>query len=79
VLTTYMRGHKIYSHNGRNWFYFDDGSVADDSRPCKRCGRKPTPEGYDACTGHVPGAISVCCGHGVKEPILMMEEGYEKA
>ena len=74
MITAFMRGHKIYSHNGRDWFYADDSSIADDSRPCKRCGRKPTPEGYDACMGHVDGAISVCCGHGVEEPILMMEE-----
>lgn len=68
-----MRGNKIYSHNGRNWFYADNGMIADDSRPCKRCGRMPTPEGYDACLGHIEGAISACCGHGVEEPILIKD------
>lgn len=42
-------------------------------RPCPKCDRPPTPEGYDACLGLIPGATSACCGHGVHEPILMME------
>lgn len=29
----------------------------------------PTLEGYDACMGKVTGAESVCCGHGVADPI----------
>lgn len=74
MIWSYMRGHKIYSHNGNDWFYSDNGFIADDSRPCKRCGRMPTPEGYDACLGHINGATSACCGRGVHEPILMMEE-----
>jgi hypothetical protein len=41
--------------------------------PCTRCGRPPTREGYDACVGHVEGATSVCCGHGVEPPIIMGE------
>jgi len=74
TLKTTLRGHEIYSTDGRAWFYSDNGEPADDSRQCIRCGRMPTPEGYDACVGHVDGAISVCCGHGVCEPILMFEK-----
>ncbi len=68
----YVRGHKIL-WNGAWWEYEDGIVFTDDHRPCTRCGQPPTPEGYDACQGYIPGATSVCCGHGVSEPILMME------
>lgn len=41
-----------------------------DDRPCIRCGNPPTPEGYDACLGHLEGVKSACCGHGVSEPVI---------
>ena len=65
---THSRGHLIV------WRYEDSGEVLDNERPCIRCGEPPTPEGHDACVGHLPGAVSVCCGHGVSEPILMTDE-----
>lgn len=71
MITSHKRGHEIFYKN-KKWYYSDDKSLADYDRPCIRCGRPPTKEGYDACQGHVEGATSVCCGHGVAEPILMM-------
>ncbi len=63
--TSYSRGHLIKWWWGR-WVYVDDGMPADDSkRPCPRCARFPTSEGYDACLGHIPGVKAACCGHGV--------------
>lgn len=35
--------------------------------PCVKCGRPPTPEGYDACLGFLPAVESACCGHGEGE------------
>ncbi len=64
---SHMRGNPIEFVKGR-WKY-PDGSPADDSWPCFRCGRKATPEGYDACLGKLPGVRSACCGHGVTGPI----------
>lgn len=70
----FARGHEIVKIKSTGqWHYSDDLDIFDDSRPCKQCGRYATPEGYDACVGFVPGATSVCCGHGVSEPILVME------
>ena len=43
-------------------------------RACKHCGRLPTPEGYDACLGPIPGDISACCGYGVSEPYIKMRK-----
>lgn len=37
---------------------------------CPKCGRKPTPEGYDPCLGHIPGAVAACCGHGAANPTV---------
>lgn len=70
MITAHSRGHEIY-FDGENWRYTDTNEIDIDKRPCKRCGRLPTEEGYDACLGRVEGATSACCGHGV-------EEGYFK-
>ena len=60
---SYLRGHKIVWRNNK-WFYVDTQEPADDSRPCIRCGKLPTKEGYDACLGK-----EGCCGHGInKDP-----------
>jgi hypothetical protein len=33
--------------------------------PCRVCGGRRTPEGYDPCVGWLAGAQHVCCGHGL--------------
>jgi hypothetical protein len=72
---SYHRGHLVYRCPDGSWWYEDGVPVDQDpDRPCPRCGKGPTPEGYDACLGHIPGAKSACCGHGVHEQIVMMEE-----
>ncbi len=63
------RGHPIEYNGG--WVYSDSKTSIEVERSCTRCGRLPSNEGYDACTGYIEGAKSVCCGHGVEEPILM--------
>ena len=68
MITSYDRGHKIYLQNGF-WYYCDNNKILDPMRPCKRCGEKPTSEGYDACLGYLEDIESACCGHGVHEPI----------
>jgi len=57
--------------------YEDTGDVVDHKRACIRCNKLPTVEGYDACLGHIKGAKSVCCGHGVMKPILILEDNNE--
>lgn len=74
MLHSTQRGHEIVFSDGDNWFYADNGESASIDRPCIRCGRMPTAEGHDACVGEVTGAKSVCCGHGVTEPILIMDD-----
>ena len=66
----YSRGWAIYRY-GNRWFYEDNDEPVDEKRPCKRCSKKPTSEGFDACMGRIPGAVSVCCGHGVTDPIIL--------
>lgn len=72
-----LRGHEIEWCNGR-WHYSDTGEVADHDRPCIRCGEMPTPEGYDACLGFVPGAEYACCGHGINEPFIRLTSGCSR-
>jgi len=73
MITTNSRGHQIY-YDGVVWRYVDTNEIDTDSRPCKKCGRMPTKEGYDACIGHIEGASSACCGHGIEEPYIIKEE-----
>jgi len=40
---------------------------------CCHCGQPPTAEGYDACLGHIRGAIAACCGHGIERGYIMWE------
>lgn len=63
---SHSRGHEIEYVN-QEWIYSDTGESCNNTRPCKRCGRPPTPEGYDACLGLIEGATSACCGHGIEE------------
>jgi len=77
AVTSYQRGHLIkYTNNG--WVYADDNTPADIERPCKRCGKMPTPEGYDACLGYILGAKSACCGHGVEKGFIIWCKDYRK-
>ena len=66
-VTNWRRGNVIcFDEAARCWRYESDGvPIRDVQRPCVRCGRLPTAEGYDACLGHIAGVTSACCGHGV--------------
>lgn len=66
---SYNRGWPIEYTDG--WVYSDTKQPIKNDRPCKRCGRKPTPEGHDACLGTIPYVKSACCGHGVKRPFTL--------
>jgi len=68
VATSFDRGHEIYFNVKKNRWYFvdNDTPILYNKRECKFCGKKPTKEGYDACLGHIEGAMAACCGHGVE-------------
>lgn len=55
-----------YIEEDKIWVYEDTYEPVDSSPPrqCIKCGKLPTPEGYDACLGHLDGVIHACCGHG---------------
>lgn len=72
AIESYVRGHKVY-YDGKDWRFKDSNKLIDENIPCKRCGRKATKEGYDACLGYIEGATSVCCGHGVEEGFILNE------
>lgn len=71
----YNRGNPIEYRNGQ-WVYADGVPLSQEERPCTRCGRMPTPEGYDACLGYIEGATSACCGHGVERGCIVDAGGY---
>jgi hypothetical protein len=42
---------------------------------CARCGLTRTPQGHDPCIANLPGVVGACCGHGVAEAYLELENG----
>lgn len=73
MIKSHSRGWDIKFANNQ-WVYSDTKELCDDSRPCKRCGKYPTKEGYDACTGYIEGAKAACCGHGAEEAYVTMDK-----
>jgi hypothetical protein len=74
MTTSYTRGHLITFENDL-WVYADTKESTDIERPCKKCGQMPTKEGFDACLGHIEGALSACCGHGVEKSYIKRRLG----
>lgn len=70
TVTSYFRGNPVFWDDGE-WRYLSNADIADPQVNCAHCGRPPTPEGYDACLGYIPGVLSACCGHGVEEPYMV--------
>ncbi len=71
---SYERGHEVLFNIDTvgKGIYADTGEEVTLNRPCKRCGKEPTPEGHDACLGELPGVKFACCGHG-KEGYIRFE------
>lgn len=78
MIFSHHRGHPIeFTH--KKWRYSDNKKpIQNNERPCTRCGRMPTPEGYDACLGHLKGVTSACCGHGIHEKTIVYSFAKEK-
>lgn len=78
ISSAFARGHEIVKIKSTGqWHYSDDLSIFDDSRPCAHCGEFATPEGFDACLGFVPGAVSACCGHGIGPESIVYSENQK--
>ena len=70
MVKSYSRGHEIYFLDSK-WKYTDNNKPLKEIRSCKKCGKIPTKEGFDACLGYIEGATSACCGHGITEKIII--------
>jgi hypothetical protein len=70
MITGYSRGHEIVFENNE-WLWFDTKESITVERPCKKCGKMPTKEGYDACLGFIEDASAACCGHGITEKLIV--------
>ena len=78
---SYVHGWPVYWLNDEQiWRYADTGEAVEEvpERPCPRCGKMSTPEGYDACIGYIEGATGACCGHGVSTPMIMWDVAAEE-
>lgn len=77
--TSHCRGHVIFYDKEKGKWLYKEGRTPVNAVcwPCIRCGRLPTPEGYDACLGHIEGAVSACCGHGVEKGYVIYKSGKE--
>lgn len=62
------RGDGTFTVEGGAWYFADNGEPVEGSnRPCGKCDKPNTPEGYDACFGKLNGVMNACCGHGDAE------------
>lgn len=68
-------GHSCYyDWTAEQWRYSDSNEfIIENPRLCPQCKQPPTVEGYDPCIGFIQGANSVCCGHGVGAPFIVLE------
>lgn len=73
MITSHIVGREIKIKNGE-WVWSDTEESIKKERPCIRCGKMPTEEGYDFCLGKINGASSACCGHGVTEPYIELPQ-----
>jgi hypothetical protein len=78
--TWHRRGHRIVAYRDGQWRWAASGrwlkyGSGPKDPPCALCHRPPSPEGFDACLGEIPGAISACCGHGVAPGHVTYEPG----
>lgn len=65
-------GHKVI------WVYADTKEpVGEIPRACPKCGKFPNPEGEDPCWGHLPNVKAACCGHGVRDPYVLLLDGTQ--
>lgn len=72
-ILSWHRGHVIQFIDNE-WVYEDTGELIDKDRPCLKCGKNPTQEGYDACLGHIEGVKAACCGHGIDDDAYQMRD-----
>ena len=79
TVRAYNRGHEIYyDEEKKEWFYSDDNTIAIVDRPCKRCGLESNRYGHDYCMqglSDAKGVISACCGHGIENGYIVLEDG----
>jgi hypothetical protein len=64
------------------WRYADDLTETPENdtdqgieRPCIACHQLAEPHGPDPCLGWLPGVKAACCGHGVEEPYVLLDDG----
>lgn len=77
-----VRGNPV-ARAGTGWVWADTGEPAEHWdehgtwRPCIQCGRTPQPcehgcqRRHDPCLGHIDGAASACCGHGIHQGYVL--------
>lgn len=75
MVYSWVRGNRVFRDKSGCWRYDDSKEPAKDNRPCAKCGRHPTKDGYDACIGHIddPNVISACCGHGKHTGVVIVK------
>ena len=72
VAISYSRGHKIeYNLKQYKWIYSDNRKIFNDSRPCLKCRKYLTKEGYDSCLGYIKGVKSACCGYEIEKRYIL--------
>ena len=77
---SYHRGHKVHAEQDEDgvyaiWKYSDGVKIKDEpDRPCTRCGKTDV-GGHDHCISNLPDVEYACCGHGVEDGYVKLNNG----
>lgn len=64
TIYTKIRGHKVTTTDGTNWYYDDGVLYEKNDRACTECGICVSHDSPDPCLGFLDGVSYACCGHG---------------
>ena len=75
----YYFGYAVLRRPGKPDSYIDSGKPIEIpcARPCPKCGRFQSPQGFDPCIANLPGVLAACCGHGVQPGYITFANGTE--
>jgi len=79
-VSSYHRGHRIHALQDSkgvysDWRYSDGSKIKEQERACTRCGTPAIKEGHDHCIANLPNVAFACCGHGVEDGYVKLNNG----
>lgn len=79
VITSHIRGHKVYyNEKQRKWIFVEEELNDDCAKVCPRCCQPHSSDDCDYCLRPLQECdyiVSACCGHSVKQGYIQLADG----